>query len=93
MQSKITKEKLAKYFTLTSEALEIAEKNVAKGKMKESKEIISMASNYLKDARYFQEKKDFVNAFAAINYAHGWLDSGVRLEIFDVNDNKRFTVK
>ena len=31
--------------------------------------------------------------FAAINYAHGWLDSGVRLSIFKVKDNKLITVK
>jgi len=47
----------------------------------------------LSDAKYFERKKDFVNAFAAINYAHGWLDSGVRLDIFDVNDDKLFTIK
>ena len=41
----------------------------------------------------FEENKDFVNAFAALNYAHGWLDSGVRLDIFEVKDDKLFTVK
>ena len=41
----------------------------------------------------FQKKGDFVNSFAALNYAHGWIDSGVRLGIFKVNDNKLFTVK
>jgi hypothetical protein len=34
-----------------------------------------------------------VNSFAALNYAHGWLDSGVRLDIFKVRDNKLFTIK
>ena len=52
-----------------------------------------MASNYLSDAKYFQKKEDIVNSFAALNYAHGWIDSGVRLGIFDVHDNKLFTVK
>ncbi len=52
-----------------------------------------MVENYLSDARYFEKNKDFVNAFAAINYSHGWLDTGARLEIFKVKDNKLFVVK
>ncbi|MBI2628974.1 DUF357 domain-containing protein [Candidatus Pacearchaeota archaeon] len=95
MQDKITKEKLNKYFNLSSKALEIVKnkKNIAKGKEKEAKEIISMVENYLSDAKFFEKKQDYVNAFAALNYAHGWIDSGVRLGIFNVNDNKLFTVR
>lgn len=93
MQDKITKEKLEKYFNLTSKALKEVKKNIVKGKESESKEIIDMVNNYLSDARHFKEKGDFVNAFAAINYAHGWIDSGVRLNVFDVKDDKLFTIR
>ena len=93
MKDKITKEKLEKYSKLTSKALKEARKNIVKSKNKEAKEIIEMVSNYLSDAKYFEEKQDFVNSFAALNYAHGWLDSGVRLGIFKVKDDKLFTVK
>jgi len=93
MQDKITKEKLEKYFKLTNKALEEIKKAIIKGKETEAKEIIEMAKNYLSDARHFEKKSDFVNAFGAINYAHGWIDSGVRLGIFDVNDDMLFTVK
>ena len=93
MQDKITKEKLEKYFSLTTKALKIAKKSIIKTKENYAKEIIEMVSNYLSDAKYFKEKKDFINSFAAINYAHGWLDSGVRLDIFKVKDNKLFTIK
>lgn len=89
----ITKEKLEKYFDLTSKALEIAKTNIIPGKENYAKEIIDMVSNYLSDAKHFEEKEDFVNAFGALNYAHGWLDSGVRLEIFNVDDDKLFTVR
>lgn len=91
MENKITKQKLEKYSKLTLKALEEVKKNIVKGK--EANEIISMVRNYLSDAKYFQEKKDFVNAFAALNYAHGWLDSGVRLGVFKTKNNKLFTVK
>jgi len=93
MENKITKQKLEKYFNLTQNALKIAKKNIIKGKENYAKEIIEMVSNYISDAKYFERKKDFVNSFAALNYAHGWLDSGVRLDIFNVKDDKIFTVK
>ena len=67
--------------------------NYFKGKENYAKEIIEMVENYLSDAKHFQTKGDFVNAFAALNYAHGWLDSGVRLDIFNVKDDKLFTIK
>jgi len=93
MQDKITKEKLEKYFNLTETALKKVKKSIIKGKEKQAKEIIEMVSNYLSDAHYFEQNEDLINAFAAINYAHGWLDSGVRLDIFKVKDNKLFTIK
>lgn len=93
MQCKISKQKIDKYFSVTNRALKEAKKNVIKGKAKHAKEIIDMVENYLSDAKYFEEKKDFVNCFAALNYAHGWLDAGVRLDIFNVKDDKLFTVK
>ena len=93
MQDKITKEKIEKYRSMTTKALGIAITSIAKGKEKHAKEIVEMVSNYLSDAEHFEKKGDFVNAFAALNYAHGWLDAGVRLDVFDVKDDKLFTVK
>ncbi|MEK6760621.1 MAG: DUF357 domain-containing protein [Nanoarchaeota archaeon] len=93
MEDRITEKKLEKYFRLTSTALGKVKKKIIRGKEKEAKEIIEMASNYLSDAEYFRKKGDFVNAFAALNYAHGWVDSGVRLGIFNVRDRKLFTVR
>ena len=93
MENKITKQKINKYRILTNKALKVVQKSIAKGKENYAKEIINMVSNYLSDAEHFEKKQDFVNAFAALNYAHGWLDSGVRLDIFNVKDDKLFTVK
>jgi|TARA_Y100000310_G_C20655694_1_gene801860 hypothetical protein len=93
MENKITKQKLEKYFKLTTKALKKVKENVVKGKKRESKEIVDMVSNYLSDAEYFRKKGDFVNAFAALNYAHGWIDAGVRLGIFNVKDSKLFTIR
>ena len=93
MDNIITKEKLEKYFNLTTTALAEVKKNIISKKENYAKEIIDMVENYLSDAKHFEKNNDFVNAFAAINYAHGWLDCGVRLDIFDVKDDKLFTVK
>ena len=93
MENKITKEKIDKYFSLTETAFKEIKKNIFPKKKKEANEIISMVENYISDAHHFFDKEDWVNAFAALNYAHGWIDSGVRLEIFDVHDDKLFTVR
>jgi len=93
MNNKILKERLDKYFNLTSKALKEVKKKIIKGKENYAKEIIDMVENYLSDAKHFESKKDYVDAFAALNYAHGWLDAGVRLDVFDVDDDKLFTVK
>ena len=56
-------------------------------------DFLDMAKRYYSDAKHFQEKGDVVLAFAALNYAHGWLDAGARLGLFDVDgDNVLFTV-
>ena len=92
MDNKISSEKLKKYFDLTEKALSELKINIINGKESEAKEIIGMVENYVSDAHHFEDKDDWVNAFAALNYSHGWLDSGVRLKIFDVHDDKLFTV-
>jgi hypothetical protein len=50
-----------------------------------------MVSRYISDAKHFYNKNDYVNAFAALNYAHGWLDAGARSGVFDVHDSRLFT--
>lgn len=52
-----------------------------------------MIKSYFEDARHFYEKGDLINAFAALNYSYGWIDSGVRLGIFDGSgDHRLFTL-
>lgn len=92
MDDKITKQKIEKYYKLTSKALAIAKKSITKTKEISAHEIVQMVECYLFDARHFEKKGDYVNSFACLNYAHGWLDAGARLRIFEVNDNKLFTV-
>lgn len=59
----------------------------------QAKLVFDVAKRYFSDAKHFQEKGDMVTAFAALNYAHGWLDAGARLGLFDVgHDSELFSV-
>jgi len=92
---RITKEKLEKYYKVTGAALKkvkIAKEKKIKWK-EAAEDFLDMASRYYSDAKYFEKKGDIVNSFACLNYAHGWLDAGARIGLFDVgHDNKLFTV-
>jgi uncharacterized protein len=92
MQDKITKEKLDKYFSITKEALEMAKDRFDSSRLAEAEDFFDMASRYYSDAGHFRDKEDWVLAFAALNYAHGWLDAGARIGLFQVKDSKLFTV-
>ena len=90
----ITDEKLRKYFTITKEAFHVAQhsENRHKNFEAEKKDFLDMIERYIKDAEHFEKEGEKVNAFAALNYAHGWLDAGARLGLFDVHDSRLFTV-
>ena len=89
----ITQEKLDKYFQVSRAALEKAEASGSRLDLPDQREdFLDMIKRYLSDAEHFQQKGDFINAFAALNYLHGWLDAGARIGLFDVHDSNLFTV-
>jgi uncharacterized protein len=91
MHNTITDEKLAKYFAITEEALAMAQGAINPDRHAHALEALDMVERYVSDAKHFKEKGDYVNAFAALNYAHGWLDAGARTGLFDVHDSRLFT--
>ncbi|MFH0808164.1 MAG: DUF357 domain-containing protein [archaeon] len=93
MEDRISEEKLVRYFDLTTRGLAECRKAVVSGREVDAEEIFEMVSNYLSDAHHFRDKGDWVLAFAALNYAHGWLDCGVRLGVFEVTDRDLFTIR
>ena len=92
----ISKERLAKYFDVTGRALKKAKKlngNKTIDIKKIADDFYNMAQCYFDDAKHFEKEGKIVLAYGALNYAHGWLDAGARLEVFDVDhDNVLFTV-
>ena len=90
----ISIEKLDSYFKITAEALELVDScEIDTEHIESANDFLLMAKSYFNDAKFFaSEKKDFVLAFGALNYAHAWLDAGARLKFFKVNDSRLFTV-
>ncbi|MAF50706.1 MAG: hypothetical protein CMH64_01315 [Nanoarchaeota archaeon] len=92
--NEITDDKLNKYFEVAERAFEKAKTSNQSLKLDYLKnarvDFLDTVERYIQDAKHFLENDDKVNAFAALNYAHGWLDAGVKLGIFEVNDSKLF---
>jgi len=87
----ITDAKLKKYFSLGKDALAAALKaSCKKGLEKERDYFLDVIQRYVSDAEHFYKKGDTVHAFAALNYAHGWLDAGARLGLWNVKDSRLF---
>ncbi|MCK9322993.1 MAG: DUF357 domain-containing protein [Candidatus Methanomethylophilaceae archaeon] len=95
MQNTVTDEKIDRYLDITRRALEklkIAAPDRSFNK-RLADDFLNMATSYYKDAKHFREDGDLVTAFAAVNYAHGWLDCGARIGLFDVGeDDTLFTL-
>ena len=81
----VTIARINKYLALTEKALDkvsiIGEPNSED--YTKAQDILDMVGAYLSDSKYFLNKDRGDDAFAAINYAHGWLDCGVRLGYLD----------
>jgi hypothetical protein len=91
----ISKEKIEDYLDKTKRAL--AKIKIVAPDRSHSKKIaqdfLDMASSYYSDAVHFYESGEYVNAFACVNYSHGWLDAGARMGLFDVgSDDTLFTL-
>ena len=87
----IDAERIARYLDTTRRAVAkvevIAPARSYAARMAE--DFLRMATSYLADAEHNHAQGDDVLAFAQVNYAHGWLDAGARLGIFDVDEDDR----
>ncbi|MBW9222343.1 DUF357 domain-containing protein [Methanothermococcus sp. SCGC AD-155-C09] len=92
----ITNEKIKEYLMKTEDAIIIIKKGLPPERSllyDVALDFLSMIECYFNDAKVFIEKGDYINGFASLNYAYGWIDAGARLGIFDVGgDDVRFTL-
>ena len=94
-QNVVTDERIDRYLDITRRALDkikiAAPEKSYNRRLADS--FMEMAVSYYNDAKHFRETGDIVTAFAAVNYAHGWLDCGARIGLFDVEgDDVLFTL-
>jgi hypothetical protein len=94
-QNVVTDERIDRYLDITRRALDkiriAAPEKSFNRRLADS--FLEMAVSYYNDAKHFRETGDIVTAFAAVNYAHGWLDCGARIGLFDVEgDDILFTL-
>ena len=84
--NEVTEQKLDKYFKITGTALKELEIRGKAGLCINGEMVANdfrdMAQRYFDDAKHFKEKGDFVTAYGALNFAHGFLDAGARLGLF-----------
>jgi len=91
----IDKQRLEHYLGLTKKAREKATPIPEAGTIEDKtlQILLRMADDYASDAAHFMENGDFVRAFGAINYAHAWIDAGVKLRLLDGHgDDELFTL-
>ena len=95
VSDKVTEERLNHYLNLTKRAREKATPIPKEGSL-ESQQLavlLRMADDYASDAKHFMDTGDYVRAFGAINYAHAWIDAGVKLRLLDGHgDDELFTL-
>ena len=95
IENTISKEKLQYYLDLTKQARAKATAIPSNG-TKEAEMLavlLRMSDDYTSDANYFMENGDYVRAFGAINYAHAWIDAGIKLKLLDGHgDDNLFTL-
>jgi len=91
IKAEITKEKLEKYIKITETALKKSKlkKTVSEHDKKRFASFKDFCERYLSDAKHFMEKGDYVDAFAALNYAHAWMDAAAISGWITVNDKNK----
>ena len=87
---------------LVDKDISLTERTLAKVKVappkrshlrKIAEDFLAMARSYCEDAKHFRGRGELDKALANINYAHGWLDAGARIGLFDVGeDDQLFTL-
>ena len=94
-QTEVSIERVEKYLDITHRARAKATPIHAEGSPEARKlaVMMRMADDYASDAQHFLKIGDRVRAFGAINYAHAWIDAGVKLGLLDGHgDDVLFTL-
>ena len=84
----LTVERVKHYLSITEKARDKATPLASTPEQKLMlKTLLSMADDYAHDAQYFLKQGALIRPFRAINYAHAWIDAGVKLRLLDGHDD------
>jgi uncharacterized protein len=50
------------------------------------------AFRYFSDSKHFMDSGEYVNAFAALEYAEGWLDAGVAMGVVKAKNKDKKSI-
>ena len=91
----VSRERVEKYLDITKRARKKATSLCQDGSSEAERlrTMLRMADDYASDAAHFLSIGDHVRAFGAINYAHAWIDAGVKIGLLDGHgDDVLFTL-
>lgn len=90
----LSKEQVSRYIAISKEArAKATQKDLDDQQEKNLESMMRMFDDYLSDAEHFLSEGDLVRAFGAVNYAHAWIDSAVRIGLMDGHgDDRLFTL-
>ena len=91
----VSRERVEKYLDITNRARKKATSLCQEGSLEAERlrTMLRMADDYASDAAHFLSIGDHVRAFGAINYAHAWIDAGVKIGLLDGHgDDMLFTL-
>ena len=93
-QHAVLAEKVKRYEDLLNKALKAFEVTPQENShlKKVAEDFSNMAGSYYDDGLHFINNGDMVNALVCFSYGHAWLDAGVKLGVFKVNDENLFTI-
>jgi hypothetical protein len=95
IEAEISKQRLDHYLNLTTTAREKVNvmQHLSVQQQHDVQVLLEMADAYIADAHYFSKQGDYIRSFGAINYAHAWIDAGVKLRLLDgQGDDVLFTL-
>jgi len=86
----LSKERVSRYIAISKEArAKATPKDLDDKQEKNLESMMRMFDDYLSDAEHFLSEGDLIRAFGAVNYAHAWIDSAVRIGLMDGHDDDR----
>ncbi len=85
MENELIK-KIKKNQEMMGEVFKSLKINDLDGNINSGNDLLGIAKDYFSDSFYFMNKEDYINAFEAIIISWAYIDAGIRIGIFKIDD-------